>query len=115
MTLQVAQKNPLLNAKRHPISAVPGLQRLFLDYCSGAQAVRPFYPPGQASAGWTARPALPAHWPELVSVLAELQSSMVSEAFVDTKLAQAGAIFERVALESPFIEFLTLPAYDLID
>ncbi|MBC7643910.1 MAG: malate synthase A, partial [Thermoleophilia bacterium] len=52
---------------------------------------------------------------ELYDVLAELQQSMVSEAFVDTKLAQAGEIFARVALEYPFIEFLTLPAYDLID
>ncbi len=30
-------------------------------------------------------------------------------------LDAAAGIFERVALESPFIEFLTLPAYDLID
>jgi len=52
---------------------------------------------------------------ELAAELAAQQASMVSEAFIDTRLAQAGAIFERVALEEPFIEFLTLPAYDLID
>jgi malate synthase len=30
-------------------------------------------------------------------------------------LDDAAAIFERVALETPFIEFLTLPAYERID
>jgi bacillithiol biosynthesis cysteine-adding enzyme BshC len=67
------QENPLLTAERHPISAVPGLHRLFLDYCSGAQTARPFY--ASNVPGWTARPALPAHWPELVSILAEQNAS----------------------------------------
>jgi bacillithiol synthase len=91
LTLQIAQKNPLLNAKRHPISAVPGLQRLFLDYCSGAEAARPFYPLGQVSAGWTARPALPAHWPELVSVLSEQNAAASPAALAAIDALRDGA------------------------
>jgi len=67
------QENPLLTAQRHPISVVPGLHRLFLDFCSGAEAVRPYY--ASQFPGWTARPALPAHWPELVRLLAEQNAS----------------------------------------
>ena len=81
----------MLKAKRHPISAVPGLHRLFLDYCSGAQAVRPFYPSGQAGAGWTARPALPAHWPELVSVLAEQNAGASPAATAELDALRGGA------------------------
>ena len=33
----------------------------------------------------------------------------------DEILEAAAGIFERVALEDPFIEFLTLPAYERID
>ena len=65
----------MLTAERHPISVVPGLHRLFLDYCSGAESVRRFYASQQAGAGWTARPGLPAHWPELVSLLVEQNAS----------------------------------------
>jgi bacillithiol biosynthesis cysteine-adding enzyme BshC len=81
----------LLKAKRHPISAVPGLRRLFLDYCSGAAGVRPFYASRQAGAGWTARPALPAHWPELVNVLAEQNASLSPAATAALDALRGGA------------------------
>jgi len=48
----------------------PGLHRLFLDYCAGAAAARPFYAALPPDSGWQARPAVPAHWPELVELLA---------------------------------------------
>lgn len=65
-----------------PITVTPGLHRLFLDYCAGDVAAQPFYASlsghnGQGS-GWSAaadgRPA-PAHWPELVGLLAAQNSS----------------------------------------
>ena len=57
MKLQIAKRIQLLTAERLPISVVPGLHRLFLDYCSGAEAVRPFYASLPADPGETARPA----------------------------------------------------------
>jgi bacillithiol synthase len=61
----------LLTADCFPITVAPGLHRLFLDYCAGAAAVRPFYPSLPPDSGWQTRPALPLHWQEIVSVLAE--------------------------------------------
>jgi bacillithiol biosynthesis cysteine-adding enzyme BshC len=60
----------LLSADCYPITVAPGLHRLFLDYCAGNGSARPFYatlPPGNS---WQTRPAVPAHWPELVRLLA---------------------------------------------
>ena len=62
-------KEPL-TADCYPITVAPGLSRLFLDYCAGQPAVRPFYPSLPPDTGWQARPAVPAHWPELVALLA---------------------------------------------
>jgi len=69
-----------LNAECHPISVVPGLHRLFLDYCSGAPAVRPFYVSLPTDLGWPGGPGLDldtwdraapsAHWQEVVNLLA---------------------------------------------
>jgi bacillithiol biosynthesis cysteine-adding enzyme BshC len=84
----------LLTAECHPISAVPGLHRLFLDFCSGAEAVRPFYASLSAHAGWTARPAFPAHWPELVSLLAKQNASpsLAAAAALDALRGGAGVV-----------------------
>jgi hypothetical protein len=65
----------LPTADRNPITVAPGFSRLFLDYCRGASSSRPFYsslPPDQ---GWQKRPPVPAHWPRLVQLLAEQNSS----------------------------------------
>jgi bacillithiol biosynthesis cysteine-adding enzyme BshC len=84
----------LLKADRHSISVVPGLHRLFLDYCSGAEAVRTFYSSQSASSGWTARPALPTHWPELASLLAEQNAtpSPAAAAALDALRSGAGVV-----------------------
>ena len=55
----------------YPITVAPGLHRLFLDYCAGAAGARPFYASLPPDAGWQARPPLPAHWPQMVELLAE--------------------------------------------
>ncbi len=62
--------NTLLTADCHPITVAPGLTRLFLDYCAGAPATRPYYAAVPPNADWQARPPVPAHWRELVSLLA---------------------------------------------
>jgi bacillithiol biosynthesis cysteine-adding enzyme BshC len=41
-----------VNAACFPISAVPGLSRLYLDYCSGEPAVRPWYAAAPGDRGW---------------------------------------------------------------
>ncbi|CAN5679633.1 malate synthase A [soil metagenome] len=57
--------------------------------------------------------------PELVrSIVAEeaalIESELGAEGYAQGRYEEARHLFERVALEEPFIEFLTLPAYDLI-
>ena len=57
-----------------PITAAPGLRRLFLDYCDGSDSVRPFYG-GSWALDWHQRPEVPAHGPELLELLAAQNSS----------------------------------------
>jgi bacillithiol biosynthesis cysteine-adding enzyme BshC len=61
----------LLSADCLPITVAPGLHRLFLDYCAGDAAARAFYASNTLDENWQARPPVPAHWPELVRLLAE--------------------------------------------
>jgi len=49
------------------------------------------------------------------SELAKLHGDMGSEAYAASRFEQARDIFERVALDPNFIEFLTLPAYELLE
>ncbi|MCB0880189.1 MAG: malate synthase A, partial [Thermoleophilia bacterium] len=50
----------------------------------------------------------------LEQVLEELREELAGTPAA-AHLDEAARVFERVALEDPFIEFLTLPAYELID
>ncbi|MGA3134881.1 MAG: bacillithiol biosynthesis cysteine-adding enzyme BshC [Terracidiphilus sp.] len=79
----------------YPITVAPGLSRLFLDYCAGEAGARRFYaspPPGKEGQGnWQARPPLPAHWPELVRLLAEQNpTSAAGEGAAAAALAALG-------------------------
>ena len=47
---------------------MPGLSRLFLDFCAGHERATAFFP---STENWQQRPALPAHWPEIVKILSE--------------------------------------------
>jgi malate synthase len=58
--------------------------------------------------------------PELVRAVAaeeleSLRSRLGEETYADGRFADARSLFERVALERPFFEFLTLPAYATLD
>lgn len=59
----------LLTADCYPVTTAPGLSRLFIDYCGGADSVRPYYAASSPSE-WEGRRQAPAHWPELVEQLA---------------------------------------------
>jgi bacillithiol biosynthesis cysteine-adding enzyme BshC len=80
----------LLTAECHPLTVVPGLSRLFLDYCSGAETAREFYSSMPPDARWQTRPPVPAHWPELVALLAEQNSS--ATAAMDALRSGAGVV-----------------------
>jgi bacillithiol biosynthesis cysteine-adding enzyme BshC len=75
---------------------VPGLHRLFLDYCAGDAAARTFYLslPGKnvQGSGWQARPPVPAHWPELVRLLAEQNPSPTANPALEALCKGAGAV-----------------------
>jgi len=60
----------LPSADCYPITVAPGQSRLFLDYCAGNAAVRAWYASLPPETGWQTRPAVPAHWPEMVRLLA---------------------------------------------
>jgi len=86
----------LPTADCYPITVVPGLHRLFLDYCAGDAAARTFYLslPGKnvQGSGWQARPPVPAHWPELVRLLAEQNPSPTANPALEALCKGAGAV-----------------------
>jgi bacillithiol biosynthesis cysteine-adding enzyme BshC len=63
------EENTLLTADCYPITAAPGLSRLFLDFCAGAESASRFYANGAAGSNWQTRPAVPAHWQLLLERL----------------------------------------------
>ena len=72
------------------MTVVPGLSRLFLDYCSATPAVRPFYGGNDIQTRWQQRPALPAHWAEIVSIVAA--QNPTATASVEALRGGAGAV-----------------------
>jgi bacillithiol biosynthesis cysteine-adding enzyme BshC len=82
----------LLNAKCHPITVVPGLSRLYLEYCFGAAAMRGFYAPGSWNDGWQQRPEAPAHWVELVRLLGGQNSSAAATAALEVLRGGGGVV-----------------------
>ena len=87
--------NELLTADCFPITVAPGLTRLFLDYCAGDAAASPFYASRPPASGWSAAadaPQLPAHWPELVGLLAEQNPGPAAAAALEALGRGAGAV-----------------------
>jgi bacillithiol biosynthesis cysteine-adding enzyme BshC len=64
---------------------------LFLDYCAGADSARPFYGslPG---ADWQSRPAVPAHWQQLVAALAGQNRSSATAGALELLRDGAGVV-----------------------
>ena len=66
--------NETTTAECYPVSVVPGQSRLFTDFCAGA--LRAFLPLDEVSGQ---RSSLPAHWPELVHLVAAQNASPAAE------------------------------------
>src|SRR6201996_2897469 len=65
----------------YPISVLPGLSRLFLDYAERREPLSPFYPASAYSTEWMAtRPVLPAVHRETLCQLLQEQSQEFGDA-----------------------------------
>ena len=80
------------NADCFPITVVPGLHRLFLDFCAGQPGVSPFYAALPPDAGWQSRPAVPPHWPQMVNILAAQNPSSAAAPALKALRAGAGVV-----------------------
>jgi bacillithiol biosynthesis cysteine-adding enzyme BshC len=84
----------LSTANCSTFQSVPGLSRLFQDFCAGAAAARPFYDylPTVDGQAWQKRPPVPAHWPELVGLLREQNVSSAAAAALQALERGAGVV-----------------------
>ncbi len=82
----------LLSADCHPVTVAPGLSRLFLDFCADAPEARAFYGASSSESVWHNRPEIPAHWPELIELLAEQNPATSAAGSLDSLRAGAGAV-----------------------
>ncbi|MGB9154470.1 MAG: bacillithiol biosynthesis BshC, partial [Alphaproteobacteria bacterium] len=84
-----------MTAERHPTTVVPGLHRLFLDYCSGAAAAQAFFSSAPWDESWLEGPQvsseLPAHWPDLINLLARQNASLSPAAATALEALRNGA------------------------
>jgi bacillithiol biosynthesis cysteine-adding enzyme BshC len=83
-----------------PITVVPGLHRLFLDFCAGQPGAGPFYATLPPDSSWQTRPAVPPHWSQMVSILAAQNPSPAAAPALDALRAGAGIVVtgQQVAL-----------------
>jgi len=83
-----------------PITVVPGLHRLFLDFCAGQPRATPFYASVSHDPGWQSRPPVPAHWPKIVELLAAQNPAPAAVPALDALRAGAGVVVtgQQVAL-----------------
>lgn len=79
--------NQQLTADCYPISATPGVSRLFVDFCAGA--LRAFFPLNQNP--W-APPPLPVHWEEITGLLARQNPSSSAAQAVEALRRGAGTV-----------------------
>ena len=62
---------------------------------------------------WTFEPGLSPT--KSILVLADIEEEMGAEEFSKFPFDQARKVFEEVALADNFVDFLTLPAYEIIN
>jgi bacillithiol biosynthesis cysteine-adding enzyme BshC len=85
------RKEPLPTADCYPITAAPGLSRLFLDYCAGDDSARRLYG-HDGGLDWRGRPSLPSHWQEMVALLSEQNPSSSAFAALESLRQGAGVV-----------------------
>ena len=81
------QLNDSITADCYPVTIAPGLNRLFIDFCAG---MLPGFLPNPEN--WQQRPTLPAHWPELVRLLAAQNPSPSAAPSLATLANGAGTV-----------------------
>ena len=86
------QVNELLTAECYPVTIAPGMNRLFLDFCNNSSGARAFYSTMPSSDDGQSRPPLPAHWPELVRLLAAQNPSPSAAESLDALAQGAGTV-----------------------
>jgi bacillithiol synthase len=86
------QVNQPLSVDCYPISVAPGLSRLFLDFCAANSGAGAFYAGASSDGSWQTRPALPAHWPELVELLGAQNPAPAAAAALETLRQGAGVV-----------------------
>ncbi len=74
------------------MTVMPGLSRLYQNYCAGEAAVRPYYAEAPFGTGWQTRPAVPAHWQEMVALLAAQNTAAAAAPALDALRAGAGVV-----------------------
>lgn len=82
----------LPNADCLPITVVPGLHRLFLDFCAGQPGAKPFYASLPPDPAWHSRPPVPAHWLRMVNLLAAQNPSPAAAPALEALRAGAGVV-----------------------
>jgi bacillithiol biosynthesis cysteine-adding enzyme BshC len=96
--LHLADCHPIPPQGRRPVpgdpgfAAAPGLSRLYADFCAGEPALQPFFGFVPSSEGWQARPPVPAHWAELVEILAAQNTSTSAGPALDALRFGAGVV-----------------------
>ena len=92
--------NELPTADCYPVTLAPGLTRLFVDFCANSPAAQPFYASALANQHWQQRPHLPAHWPQLVRLLAAQNPSPAAAPALAALAQGAGTVVtgQQVAL-----------------
>lgn len=81
-----------LTADCYPITVVPGLHRLYLDFCAGDAAARAFIGSDLRGLGWMGRPAVPSHWAEVVAVLAAQNTAASAAPALEALRQGAGVV-----------------------
>jgi bacillithiol synthase len=81
--------NESLTADSYPVTIMPGTNRLFVDFCAGA--LGSFLPLDQTTNA-PSRPPLPAHWAELVHLVAEQNRSSAADDSVAALAEGAGTV-----------------------
>lgn len=87
-----SESNRLHLADCHPIAVSPGLNRLYADFCAANPAIEPFYGFVPFDAKWRTRPELPAHWPEVVNLLAVQNSVTFAGSAIEALRTGAGIV-----------------------
>ncbi|GAB4118635.1 MAG: malate synthase A [Wenzhouxiangellaceae bacterium] len=71
------------------------------------------HPAGQLEDGRNIDTALVSNW--IQQQLAEIEQQVGSAAFTEGKHAEAAGLLDAINLSEPFVEFITLPAYAMLD